>query len=261
MDESRRSVLKKAGLAALGAGCSFPLLRALASAGGHVAGTAGTKQWAMVVDVQKCLKDEVRQACAQACHQAHNVPDIPDPKEEIKWIWGTEYEKAFPDQAHPHTADSLKNQPVLVLCNHCTTPPCTKVCPTKATWKREQDGIVMMDMHRCIGCRYCVAACPYGARSFNYRDPRPHLPKDMGSDYPTRTIGVVEKCEFCAERLRNGLQPACVEAANKVPGGEEALTFGDLRDPDSSVSRLLREKHTIVRKPGAGTGPNVFYIV
>jgi Fe-S-cluster-containing dehydrogenase component len=124
---------------------------------------------------------------------------------------------------------------------------------------------VMMDMHRCIGCRYCMAACPYGARSFNWRDPRDHIARDQNgqlpSDYPTRTIGVVEKCTFCADRLRDDRPPACVEAAAAVPGGEGALTFGDLSDEDSDVSRILRENHTICRRISLGTGPNVFYIV
>jgi molybdopterin-containing oxidoreductase family iron-sulfur binding subunit len=110
-----------------------------------------------------------------------------------------------------------------------------------------------------------MAACPYGSRSFNWRDPRPSIARDADgnfpSDFPTRSKGVVEKCNFCAERLRKGMQPACVEAANRVPGAAGALTFGDLSDPDSEVSRLLRERHTIARRVGLGTGPNVFYIV
>jgi molybdopterin-containing oxidoreductase family iron-sulfur binding subunit len=118
----------------------------------------------------------------------------------------------------------------------------------------------MMDMHRCIGCRYCIAACPYGARSFNWSDPRAHL-ATIRPEYPTRTKGVVEKCTFCEERLREGREPACVEAAQAVPGGEGALVFGNLSDPDSEVSRLLRTRYSIRRRPGLGTGPNVFYLV
>jgi molybdopterin-containing oxidoreductase family iron-sulfur binding subunit len=122
----------------------------------------------------------------------------------------------------------------------------------------------MMDMHRCIGCRYCMAACPYGSRSFNWKDPREHIATDangeLPSDYPARSKGVVEKCNFCAERLRVGLEPACVEAARAVPGGNGALTFGDAGDPDSDVSRILRETRTVARRVGLGTGPNVFYI-
>jgi molybdopterin-containing oxidoreductase family iron-sulfur binding subunit len=217
------------------------------------------------VDVERCLRDDVRRACVEACDAAHNVPDVPDPEEEVRWIWSADYGHVFPDEVHAHTPDELRELPVLVLCNHCTNPSCVKVCPTGATWKREEDGIVMMDMHRCIGCRYCMAACPYGARSFNWRDPQEHVAKDATgkplSDYPTRTAGVVEKCTFCAERIRTGGTPACVEAAAAVPGGEGALTFGDVSDPDSEVSRLLRERNTFVRRAGLGTGPNVYYIV
>jgi molybdopterin-containing oxidoreductase family iron-sulfur binding subunit len=119
----------------------------------------------------------------------------------------------------------------------------------------------MMDMHRCIGCRYCIAACPYGARSFNWQDPRPHIKDGIRPEYPTRTTGVVEKCNFCEERLRDGKEPACVAACKNIPGGEGALTFGDLSDPNSDISRLLRQKNTLCRRPSLGTGPNVFYIV
>jgi molybdopterin-containing oxidoreductase family iron-sulfur binding subunit len=219
----------------------------------------------MVVDVDKCLREEVRSACIDACHSEHNVPDIPDQEDEVRWIWTENYEVAFPDQIHTYTAASMKEAPVLVLCNHCTNAPCVRVCPTGATWKREQDGIVMMDMHRCIGCRYCIAACPYGARSFNWKDPRGYIATDengqLPSYYPTRTKGVVEKCNFCAERLREGLQPACVEAAEAVPGGQGALTFGDVTNPDSEVSQILRERHTVARRVSLGTDPNVFYVI
>ncbi len=264
MGKSRRDFLKTAGCAALGFGSAFPLLRAVASAreGGsaHSAETA-TRQWGLVIDIQKCLRDEIRRACEEACAREHNVPAIPDPQEEVKWIWSEAYERAFPDIVHSRTTPHVVETPVLVLCNHCTNPPCVKVCPTQATWKRESDGIVMMDMHRCIGCRYCMAGCPYGARSFNWRDPRPYIAKGSQSLFPTRTAGVVEKCNFCAERVRDGLEPACVVAARDVPGGEGALTFGDLSDPRSEVSRLLRDHDTICRKVSVGTGPNVFYIV
>jgi Fe-S-cluster-containing dehydrogenase component len=253
MNENRRSFLKKAAGAALGIGCGLPIRV-----------DASTTQLAMVVDKKKCLRQEVSQACTQACRRAHNLPDLSDSAHEVKWIWTEEYQNVFPDQTHAHDAQASKEEQVLVMCNHCTNPPCVKVCPTQATWRRE-DGLVMMDMHRCIGCRYCMVACPYGSRSFNWQDPRPHIPKDengrLPSDYPTRDKGVVEKCNFCAERLRDGLQPACVEAANKVPGGEGALTFGNLADPYSEVSKILQKQHTIIRRPNLGAGPNVYYIV
>jgi Fe-S-cluster-containing dehydrogenase component len=267
MDESRRRFLKELSYTALGVGCGLPLLEAACTARGQTPADAAAprSQWAMVVDTEKCLREDVRRACIEACDREHNVPHIPDPADEVKWIWTEEYQHVFPDQVHVHSPAAERAAPVLVLCNHCTNPPCVKVCPTGATWKREQDGIVMMDMHRCIGCRYCIAACPYGSRSFNWRDPRPYLASDAGgklpSDYPPRTKGVVEKCTFCAERIRDGRSPACVEAASRVPGGEGALTFGNLAEPDSEVNRILRERNTIARRVGLGTGPNVFYIV
>ncbi len=252
MSECRRDFLRKAGTAAAGIGCGLPLLGAAWRIFGDT--TPEGKQLAMVIDLHKCLDPKIRRDCAEACHREHNVPDIPNPRHEIKWIWDEPYKLVFPDQAHARTTPMLKEKPVLVLCNHCTHPACVKVCPTQATWKRESDGIVMMDMHRCIGCRYCMAACPYGARSFNWLDPRKHL-ETTRQEFPTRSKGVVEKCNFCAERLRKGKQPVCVEVSRG------ALVFGDLSDPKSEVSKLLETKHTILRKIAAGTGPNVFYIV
>ena len=128
-------------------------------------------------------------------------------------------------------------KPVLVLCNHCDNPPCVRVCPTKATWRRD-DGIVMMDWHRCIGCRYCVVACPYGSRSFNWVNPRPHV-EDITMDFPTRMKGVVEKCTLCEERISRNQLPACVEAC---PYG--ALIFGDRGDPNSESEQGHRFENT-----------------
>ena len=118
----------------------------------------------------------------------------------------------------------------------------------------------MMDQHRCIGCRYCMVACPYGSRSFNWQDPRNALKGGINPEYPTRTKGVVEKCNFCAERLAKGQETACV-AACKKQAGTVALHFGDLEDPESEVSKLLSEKYSIQRKPGLGTEPQVYYLV
>ena len=205
----------------------------------------------MVVDTKACSEYPDCQKCRQACHQAHNVPDIPDPRQEVKWIWKEPRGKIFPIQQHAYAP---KAQALPVLCNHCANPPCVRVCPTQATWKR-QDGIVMMDYHRCIGCRYCMAACPYGARSFNFVDPRPHV-AGGNAETPTRTQGVVEKCDFCAARLAEGKAPACVEVC---PG--KALTFGDLNDEQSAVRKLLSERLAVQRRPELGTGPSVFYLV
>jgi len=212
------------------------------------------KRWAIVVDMSKFKTKEDYQRCIDACHKIHNVPEIPNPKQEVKWIWTETYEHAFPGNEDEYLSEEIKHMPFLVLCNHCANPPCVRVCPTKATFKRK-DGIVMMDMHRCIGCRFCMAACPYGARSFNWKDPRPFIKKENENlEFPTRTKGVVEKCTLCYERLAIGLKPACVEASN---GG---LIFGDIEDPNSEVRKILSSRYSFRRKPELGTGPSVYYV-
>ena len=254
MKIDRRKFLKMTGMTAvMGFGLHHPL-DIIASAQLPEDSPLTAKRWGLVIDLKKCLKEEGCRDCIDACHLAHNVPDFGNPKDEVKWIWKDSFEHAFDDQDYEFIEEELKHAPTLLLCNHCDNPPCVRVCPTKATWKRE-DGIVMMDWHRCIGCRYCMAACPYGSRSFNWRDPRPFI-KDIQEDYPTRMRGVVEKCTFCEERLAKGELPLCVEKCKP-----KALTFGDLDDPGSEVRRLLDSNFSIRRKSGLGTRPDVYYLV
>jgi len=255
MSIDRRTFLGVAGLSAL-AIAGKASLAALAKSGQGVvtAESAPATRWAMVVDPRKCLKDEGCTDCIAACDKAHNVPHFREPAHEVKWIWKEPFDKAFPEQGSLYTAEAFRDRPILVLCNHCDNPPCVRVCPTKATWKRD-DGIVMMDWHRCIGCKYCIVSCPYGSRSFNFLDPRPRI-KELNPDFPTRIIGVVEKCNFCEERLAKGQRPACVEACR-----EKALVFGNLNDPASEVRELLRTRYTIRRKPELGTNPEIYYLV
>ncbi len=210
------------------------------------------KRWTMVVDMKR-MDEATARDCIEACNRVHNVPLIEDPKSEVKWIWLEPFKNAFPDQHQDYLSERFIKNPFIVLCNHCDNPPCVRVCPTKATWRRE-DGIVMMDQHRCIGCRYCMAACPYGSRSYNWKDPRPFI-RSRNPDYPTRSDGVVEKCTFCEERLAKGLAPACVEVS------KGALVFGDLAEPASEVRGILRSHYTIRRKVSLGTEPSVFYMV
>ncbi len=257
MNHTRRNFLKFAGLTAAGL--------CVASAGGALAVSgAGSairddekvlkaKRWAMVIDTKKVGTKETIAVLAKACHAAHNVPDIPG-KQNIKWLWAAGFEEAF-DQPNNYMDEGLEKREFPLLCNHCTNAPCVRVCPTQATYKRA-DGIVAMDYHRCIGCRYCMAGCPFGARSFNFMEPRLHLDlAALNKEFPTRMRGVVEKCNFCVERLAHGKQPACVEAS------QGALVFGDLSDPASEVRKVLREHYTIRRKPALGTEPGVYYII
>jgi Fe-S-cluster-containing dehydrogenase component len=259
MTTGRRSFLKLAGLGIAGAS-AVPVADALVQATSTQPRPDALKgkRWAMVVDEKKCLgRGAGCDACVKACHHAHNVPKIADPKHEVKWVWKEQFEHVFADRVTPYTTAEMRERSTLVLCNHFDNPPCVRVCPTQSTWKRA-DGIVMMDMHRCIGCRYCVVACPYGSRSFNFEDPRPSI-SGTPTDYPTRTKGVVEKCTFCAERIAAGQKPLCVEACEGIGCG--ALAFGDLGDPASPVSVLLREHDVARRKPELGTSPHVFYLL
>ncbi len=274
MKKSRRSFLKVAGIAAIGMGAAPAMTFAVSESKGPVKSknehVSTAHRWGMVIDTTK-LSDEVAEACIEACHKHHNVPDFDlevdeekypkakkypvNHKQEIKWIWEEKFHYAFPDKEDEEEllAEKLHHTPFLVLCNHCKKAPCTQACPTQATFKRE-DGIVLMDYHRCIGCRFCMAACPFGARSFNFRDPRPFI-EETDPTFPTRSKGVVEKCNLCAERLAKGEEPYCVEAS------EGAIVVGDLEDPESEVRHLLHDHYTIRRKQSLGTQPSVYYII
>ncbi len=251
MKNSRRKFIKFAGMAALGWSIC-PSLAGARSGPRQSADRLRADRWAMVIDSEK-LNDELMDKCIEACHKLHNVPEIPN-DQNIKWIWKEPFYNLFHDQSHGYLKDK-KSLPFLTLCNHCDNPPCVRVCPTQATFSRD-DGIVLMDFHRCIGCRFCMAGCPYGSRSFNYYNPRNFLDDDdLVHDYPTREMGVVEKCEFCAHLLDQGEMPACVEAS------EGAILFGDLNDPNSDVRKVLQERYSLVRKPKLGTDPQVYYLI
>jgi molybdopterin-containing oxidoreductase family iron-sulfur binding subunit len=211
-------------------------------------------RWVMVIDSRKCREETGCDLCIAACSRTHNIPLVPEARHEVKWIWKERFRDAFVSDRSEFANAKFRDLPTVVLCNHCDRPPCVRVCPTGATWKRP-DGIVAMDWHRCIGCRYCMAACPYGSRSFNFVDPRPHIPR-LSAEFPTRTKGVVEKCTFCAERLAAGKSPACVEACQA-----KAMIFGNILDPTSEVRAALDAGFTLRRKAELGTGPEVYYIV
>lgn len=197
--------------------------------------------------------------CVHACVQENNQSRSP----EIQYISVLKMPKGTFDMEKGDRYYDSKTVPeedsyyLPVQCQQCEKPPCVKVCPVEATWQ-EPDGITVIDYDWCIGCRYCEAACPYWARRFNFSEPQ--IPKDrlnpnMGylSNRP-RPKGVVEKCHFCLHRTREGRLPACLEAC---PTG--ARIFGNILDPESEVSRVLREKRVFVLKEEAGTYPRFFY--
>lgn len=255
MKIKRRDFLKAGGATVVALG-ALPLAQALAGKESQGLDTpkAQTK-WALAVDVRKCWEKQQEgcRECMNACHSYHNVPNMGNIKNEIKWIWSAPFTHVFTE--HDGILDeSLANSNTLALCNHCENAPCVRVCPTKATFQTAS-GITVMDYHRCIGCRYCMAACPYGARSFNFTDPRPFI-KETNPEFPTREKGVVEKCGLCAERLDLGLQPLCVEACP-----HEAMYFGDLNDAQSEIRKVLESRFSLQRKAELGTGPKVYYLV
>lgn len=246
MTPGRRVFLRLTGCAALATAAAATL--------GCAGGGGRRRRLGLAIDVRRCVAADGCRVCIDACHGAHNVPAIADDRHAVKWIWKEPFERAFAVEDTGTLSADLRGHPVPVFCNHCDNPPCVRVCPTGATWTRD-DGVVTIDAHRCIGCRYCVAACPYGSRSFNWVDPRPFVPLPL-SGYPTRTRGVVEKCNLCEERLAAGRLPACVEACP-----ERAMVFGDLSDPGSDLRRVLAGQYSIRRKPELGTRPQVFYTI
>lgn len=257
---TRRNVLKMAGLSAMVLFCPSLVSRAAAESGHKTLSTSSVSQaaplkarrWAMVIRLGKCPKG--CKDCLVACHETHNVPEIDHPRHNIRWIANKPFENVFPGGTHRFLPELIKGLSIPVLCNHCDNPSCVRVCPTGATFKRA-DGITMMDYHRCIGCRFCMAACPYGSRSMNYRDPRPFI-KKINPNYPTRTAGVVEKCNFCEDRLARGLLPACVLACR-----DKAMIFGDVEDSGSEIRSILSSVPSLRRRPELGTGPQIYYIL
>ncbi len=212
------------------------------------------------LDVSRCIGCR---RCVHACVEENNQSRSP----EIHWIRVLEFEQSdvirridFEDgnPFYDHETVPAKGKFYLpVACQQCENPECVKACPTQATWQ-ESDGIIVMDYDWCIGCRYCMAACPYGARHFNWTEPE--IPAEeinpnthiLGNR--PRPHGVVEKCTWCIQRSREGRYTACVEAC---PVG--ARKFGNLLDPDSEIRYLMEHKRTFVLKAELDTRPKFFY--
>ena len=212
--------------------------------------TSSIKQhhWRFIIDIRKCIGCG---RCVYACKTENDVPLEP----EYSRTWVERYvvsndEEVFVDSPdagiNGFSADhaNIKYENIKIrksffvpkLCNHCQSPPCVQVCPVEATYST-REGVVLIDRKACIGCRYCIQACPYGAR---FLDPR---------------LKVVDKCTWCYHRITKGFPPACVEVC---PVG--ARKFGDIRDPESEVSQILATETVSVLKQDLGTEPMVYYI-
>jgi tetrathionate reductase subunit B len=242
----RRDFLKTAGGAVLLASSgtyAFHVLTEPSSKWTKVDFASSGRKWGMVIDLNKCR--EGCTACLQACRKENNVAFVNDERYDIYWIRKARLQSKE-EGGHP-------DKSVILLCNQCDKPPCAQVCPVQATYKRH-DGIVIVDHHRCIGCRYCMIACPYNARFFNMKESEGW----SNESFPKRSHGVAEACNLCAHRLDVGKQPACVEACANLGGG--ALFVGDLNDQNSEVSRLITGNAAKRIREGLGTEPKVYYI-
>jgi Fe-S-cluster-containing dehydrogenase component len=201
--------------------------------------------------------------CAHACIQENNQSRDSADDIEMSYIRVLELNKGAINLEtsnvyyDPEKVPQKDKYYMPVQCQQCRQPPCTKVCPVQATWQ-EKDGLVVVDYNWCIGCRYCMAACPYEARRFNYK--KPTIQPDQinpNQDYLSNRIrpkGVVEKCTFCLQRTRAGKYPACLEVC---PTG--ARIFGNLLDPNSEINYILKNKRVYILKEDVGTLPRFYY--
>jgi len=198
---------------------------------------SGARRWGLLIDTSKCPDgcDE----CVTACNTENGLKTATRPT-DAQWIRKVEIKD-------PKTGWS-RSFPV--MCQHCEHPPCVDVCPTGASFKRA-DGIVLVDRHICIGCRYCMMACPYKARSLVHEpitDQKPHAPRGKGC---------VESCTLCVHRVDKGGTPACVEAC--AASGKNAMLFGDLNDPNSEIARRVKEFPTRQIRADLGLNTGVRY--
>lgn len=196
------------------------------------------RRWGLLIDANKCTKDCT--ACVVACRTENGIESAGRPATDPAWI----------RKAALRDSETGREISLPLLCQHCARPPCVDVCPTGASFKRA-DGIVLVDKHACIGCRYCMMACPYQARSFVHETVTGQKP------YAPRGKGTVEGCTFCVHRVDEGRTPACVEACKARAKG--AMIFGDLNDPKSAISKQVARYATTRIRADLGLDQGVRY--
>ena len=203
------------------------------------------KKLGIAINLERCIGC---QTCANACKMQNNVP--------MGMIWNRVISvNADVIDGAVGVYPNLTRSYMPIACQHCENPACLKVCPVGATYKDDM-GRVEINYERCIGCRYCMAACPYNARVFNWEQPKRDPDFNYGhKDVPVRAKGVAEKCTLCKERTDQGLKPMCVKVCPA-----RARVFGDLDDPNSEISKLIRAKKAVRLLEEKGTRPQLFYI-
>lgn len=194
-------------------------------------------RWGLLVDASKCAEGctDCVTACDNEAHIVHGTTET-DPH----WIRKVDLKET----------STGRTQSLPVMCQHCEEAPCVDVCPTGASFRRA-DGIVLVDRHICIGCRYCMMACPYKARSFIHE-----TLTDQNPDVP-RGKGCVESCNLCVQRVDRDEKPACVEACSQA--GHEAIIFGDLNDPNSEIAKRVATRPTTQLRADLALNPGVRY--
>jgi molybdopterin-containing oxidoreductase family iron-sulfur binding subunit len=237
-DKKRRSILAGAiGASLVSMAPGMRLIELTRAKSDDEAVTAKTR-WGMLIDTDKCAVD--CDACVTGCNDEHGLTGAGRPQTDAQWI-----RKITLTDNQTSQVTSLP-----MLCQHCENPPCVDVCPTGASFKRE-DGIVLVDKHICIGCRYCIMACPYKARSFVHETLTEQKP------WSPRGKGTVEGCTLCVHRVDKDRTPACVEACNS--DGKGAMVFGDLNDPNSDIATSMKSAASRQVRADLGLNPGVRY--
>ncbi len=236
--QNRRDFIKTTSIMAGAVIAPGVMLYGVSQAYSELEGVTSDKRWGMLINVNRCTSD--CNGCVEACVKEHNLTEEVPAAIKPQWIRKVGLRDKQTD----------KEYSLPIMCQHCENPPCVDVCPTGASFKRA-DGIVLVDKHICIGCRYCMMACPYKARSFVHE----HL-NDQNQHSP-RGKGTVEACTLCVYHIDRGEKPKCVEACEKT--GHKAMIFGDMNDPESEIAIALKKISSTTLRADMKLNPGIHY--